>query len=43
MPINDVYKEYKNGVSENRCMGKCDNKGLIDLEINLHTMILDKK
>lgn len=42
MPINDVYKEYMNGVREK--IDVCENdKGLIDLEINLHTMILDKK
>lgn len=42
VPINDVYKEYKNGVSEK--IDVCENdKGLVDLEINLHTMILDKK
>lgn len=42
LPINDVYKEYMNGVREK--IDVCENdKGLIDLEINLHTMILDKK
>ena len=42
VPINDVYREYKNGVSEK--IDVCENdKGLVDLEINLHTMIFDKK
>lgn len=40
--IVSSLKEYMNGVREK--IDVCENdKGLIDLEINLHTMILDKK